>query len=93
MANLAADRPERLISRAWSGLALVWSLPFTARLRGGALAMAGLALLLSIATYQAGDPSLNVASAQAPHNLLGGFGASVADIAMQSLGLAAWQKP
>ena len=90
MANLAADRPERLISRAWSGLALVWSLPFTARLRGGALAMAGLALLLSIATYQAGDPSLNVASAQAPHNLLGGFGASVADIAMQSLGLAAW---
>jgi S-DNA-T family DNA segregation ATPase FtsK/SpoIIIE len=43
----------------------------------------------SLATWSVHDPSLNNATRAAPRNLLGGWGAVVADLAMQSLGLAA----
>ncbi|HXG78459.1 MAG TPA: DNA translocase FtsK 4TM domain-containing protein, partial [Methyloceanibacter sp.] len=43
----------------------------------------------SLATWSVHDPSLNNATHAAPRNLLGGWGAVVADLAMQSLGLAA----
>jgi S-DNA-T family DNA segregation ATPase FtsK/SpoIIIE len=67
-----------------------WGHPAAARLRGGLVALFGLALILSMATWNASDPSFNVSSAEAPKNLFGGFGATAADIGMQSLGLAAW---
>jgi S-DNA-T family DNA segregation ATPase FtsK/SpoIIIE len=67
-----------------------WSLPAAARFRGGLITAAGFALVLTIATYNAADPSLNVATPLAATNALGPSGAVVADIAMQSLGLAAW---
>jgi S-DNA-T family DNA segregation ATPase FtsK/SpoIIIE len=67
-----------------------WTQPFTARLRGGVVAAAGLALIAAFATWNSADPSLNVASALPPTNLLRGPGAVAADIFVQSLGLTAW---
>jgi DNA segregation ATPase FtsK/SpoIIIE, S-DNA-T family len=43
----------------------------------------------SLASWSVHDPSLNNATRAAPRNLLGGWGAVVADLAIQSLGLAA----
>ncbi len=57
---------------------------------GAALLGAGLALFLTLATFDRGDPSLNVATPQVPKNLFGLQGAYVADVMLQSLGLAAW---
>ena len=68
---------------------LAWSHPATARLRGGIVAAAGIALIIALATYNAADPSLNAASALSPTNALGAPGATAADIGVQSLGLAA----
>ncbi|CAN7153086.1 DNA translocase FtsK 4TM domain-containing protein [Phenylobacterium sp. LjRoot164] len=68
---------------------LAWSHPATARLRGGIVAAAGLALIIALATYNAADPSLNAASALSPTNALGAPGATAADVGIQSLGLAA----
>ena len=68
---------------------LMWSHSATARLRGGLVAAFGVALATAFITYNPDDPSLNVASGQAPQNALGGGGAFLADIGLQSLGLAA----
>jgi S-DNA-T family DNA segregation ATPase FtsK/SpoIIIE len=68
---------------------LAWTHPLTARLRGGVLAAAGVAVALSLATYNAADPSLNAATGHAPLNVLGRPGAVIADIAIQSLGMTA----
>ncbi|MEZ5828065.1 MAG: DNA translocase FtsK 4TM domain-containing protein [Hyphomicrobiales bacterium] len=46
------------------------------------------AVWASLATWSVHDPSLNNATRIAPQNLLGGWGAVVADLAIQSLGLA-----
>jgi DNA segregation ATPase FtsK/SpoIIIE, S-DNA-T family len=67
---------------------LAWSHPGAARLRGGITAAAGAALAVAFATYNAADPSLNAASAVAPTNALGAAGAVLADLGVQSLGLA-----
>ena len=42
---------------------------------------------LSLATWSVHDPSLNNATRVAPRNLLGGYGAVIADLSIQSLGL------
>jgi S-DNA-T family DNA segregation ATPase FtsK/SpoIIIE len=68
---------------------LAWTHPLTARLRGGVLAAAGVAVALALATYNAADPSLNAATGHAPLNVLGRPGAVIADIAIQSLGMTA----
>ncbi|MBI1200501.1 MAG: cell division protein FtsK [Phenylobacterium sp.] len=68
---------------------LAWTHPATARLRGGITAAFGVALAAAFATYDAADPSLNAASGHAPTNALGGSGAVLADIGVQSLGAAA----
>ena len=46
------------------------------------------AVWASLATWSVHDPSLNNATRAAPRNLLGGWGAVTADLAIQSLGLA-----
>jgi S-DNA-T family DNA segregation ATPase FtsK/SpoIIIE len=60
------------------------------RIRGGAAALAGLLLVAGLITYRAGDPSIDTAASGAPANILGLFGADVADMALQSIGLSAW---
>jgi S-DNA-T family DNA segregation ATPase FtsK/SpoIIIE len=72
----------------WHIAGLAWSHPGTARLRGGVVAASGAALAVAFATYNAADPSLNAAAPAAPTNALGGPGAILADLGVQSLGLA-----
>ena len=73
-------------SRAKSGPAIG---NHTAELTGLVLACAGLALLIALGSYDPHDPSLNTASARATHNLVGPLGAIVADLLLQSFGVAA----
>lgn len=47
---------------------------------------AGLTLFAALATYDAADPSRNHLSDAVPHNLLGYFGASLADMCKQTIG-------
>src|SRR5689334_19115284 len=68
---------------------LAWAHPGCARLRGGLVAALGVAMAVAFTTYNAADPSLNAATSAAPTNALGAPGAGIADIGLQSLGLAA----
>ncbi|MFQ5955195.1 MAG: DNA translocase FtsK 4TM domain-containing protein, partial [Kiloniellales bacterium] len=56
---------------------------------GLALMLAGLMSLLALLSHHPGDPSLNTAADGPVRNLLGRPGAYLADLAMQSFGLAA----
>lgn len=60
---------------------------------GSAIALAGCALALALLSYHPGDPSMNAATETATRNWLGTSGASMADILMQTMGLAAWILP
>jgi S-DNA-T family DNA segregation ATPase FtsK/SpoIIIE len=57
------------------------------------LSVFGLGVLLALITYHSTDPSLNRATGFAPRNLLGGPGATIADLMMQSLGVASLLVP
>lgn len=52
------------------------------------LAVGGIALLLALASYNPLDPSRNTATAGVTHNLVGPFGAMVADLLLQVFGAA-----
>jgi S-DNA-T family DNA segregation ATPase FtsK/SpoIIIE len=72
------------------GLRDAWGHSVSARFRGGVTAACGGALALALATWRPDDPSLDASASGGAANLLGGAGAVIADIAMQTLGLAAW---
>jgi len=74
----------------WDAIRYSWIQPWTARFRGGVVTVIGAGLLLAIATYNATDPSLNAATGEPARNALGGPGAAVSDLLMQSVGLSAW---
>jgi len=95
MANAAAQgRAEDIwiiaARRLWAAIRLGWDNNPAARLRGGLCAALGVAMIAAFATYDAADPSWNAASGGEPTNLMGGFGAVLADIWLQSIGVAAW---
>jgi S-DNA-T family DNA segregation ATPase FtsK/SpoIIIE len=56
---------------------------------GGALFLGCAALLVALGSYSAEDSSLDTATGRISHNLLGGFGATAADLLLQTFGLAA----
>ena len=84
---------------SWNRFRRVWHerlAGFARRVRAGtgfALASASLLLLLTLLTYSRSDASLDTASAASPANYVGRGGAIVADILMQSVGLAAYLLP
>jgi len=86
----ASRAPTRFWRPVWFGLRSLWDNDVSCRLRGGACAAAGALSVAAFLTFHADDPSWNTASIQAPHNILGRFGARLADAGLQSLGLAAW---
>ncbi|MDE0410081.1 MAG: DNA translocase FtsK 4TM domain-containing protein, partial [Alphaproteobacteria bacterium] len=59
------------------------------RALGSAQLAAGLALALALVTYDASDPSANVASGGSTSNVLGGGGAWIADWLLRGFGAAA----
>jgi S-DNA-T family DNA segregation ATPase FtsK/SpoIIIE len=90
-AKARADRAQRRFWRPiWFFLRAVWDNDAACRLRGGACAAFGALCIAAFLTYHADDASWNTASAQQTRNMLGRFGANLADIGVQSLGLAAW---
>ena len=87
MARVARRSTTELL---WDAIRYGWAQPWTARFRGGIVTVIGAGLLLAIATYNATDPSLNAVTGEPARNALGGPGAAVADLLMQSLGLSGW---
>ena len=95
MANVMARSKPRsfgsaLKARIVATVGAAWGSTVAMRARGGLGAALGATLIVAFATYRAADPSLNVASGDMPHNAMGGFGAALADISLQTFGLAAW---
>ena len=76
--------------RIWLSARIVWQTPAIVRFRGMLQALLSVLLLIALISWNRNDPSWNAASSHAPTNWLGAQGAVVADLFMQSLGLAAW---
>ena len=64
--------------------------PFASRLKGALTALLAAVLAADLVTYHAGDASLDSAAGGPPGNLLGPFGADLADLSLQLAGLSAW---
>ena len=68
---------------------MAWNHSSAARLRGGMVAALGVSLAVAMASYNVSDPSFNAVSTTPPVNALGKIGATLADLGLQSFGLAA----
>jgi len=76
---------NHLPSKFQSALARLWH-----EVIGVVMVLIGLYLMAALASYNVNDPSFNTATTAAPTNWLGAPGAYVADLLMQSFGLAAF---
>jgi S-DNA-T family DNA segregation ATPase FtsK/SpoIIIE len=90
MANAAARPKPKLTTVIATGLHDVWEASVALRLRGAVWSVSGAIIMASLATYNAADPSWDVAASTAARNAMGGLGADLADAALQTLGLSAW---
>ena len=77
-------------ARTWAGARILWDAPFMVRFRGVLQVLLALLLIAALVSWNPADPSLNAASSAPATNWLGGGGAVFADLALQSIGLAAW---
>ncbi|MGA0544767.1 DNA translocase FtsK 4TM domain-containing protein [Brevundimonas sp. VNH65] len=77
-------------ARTWAGARILWDAPFMVRFRGVLQVLLALLLIAALISWNPADPSLNAASSAPATNWLGGGGAVFADLALQSIGLAAW---
>ena len=77
-------------NRAWLSARVLWDAPFVVRFRGVLQALLATLLLVALISWNPADASFNAASSMPTTNWLGANGALFADLAMQSLGLAAW---
>jgi DNA segregation ATPase FtsK/SpoIIIE, S-DNA-T family len=77
-----ADRKRFLPGSIGSGLRRL-----RMRATGGALILAALICWAALATWSISDPSYNNVTSESPDNILGYWGATIADLAMQSFGL------
>ncbi|MDD2325800.1 MAG: DNA translocase FtsK 4TM domain-containing protein [Alphaproteobacteria bacterium] len=87
---LARSRPRRKKNQSrWMPDPLREAITLVlARIKGGVIALAALLIAFVLVTYTPYDPSLNVATAQATHNILGPWGSITADILWQYFGVA-----
>ncbi len=83
-ATMRSERPVLFPPRLRRGLRQLGL-----RALGSAQLAVGLALALALITYDASDPSANVASRGSTSNVLGGVGAWIADWLLRGFGLAA----
>ena len=60
---------------------------------GIVIALTGIAIMLALISFHPDDPSLNAATNAISRNWLAGPGGTVADILMQTMGMAAWVLP
>jgi S-DNA-T family DNA segregation ATPase FtsK/SpoIIIE len=90
MANAAARPKPKLITVIANSLRDMWEAGVALRLRGAVCSVSGAVIMASLATYNAADPSWNVAASNGARNAMGGFGADIADAGLQTLGLAGW---
>ncbi|BCW87154.1 hypothetical protein sos41_02810 [Alphaproteobacteria bacterium SO-S41] len=95
-ARRAAEAPS-LGARLWAPLAALTQGrgaallgPYATQAAGLASLIAGFTLAAAMLTFHATDPSLNNATSERPLNALGATGAAIADLALQTLGLAAF---
>jgi S-DNA-T family DNA segregation ATPase FtsK/SpoIIIE len=92
-------RTAQLAARGFSGRVRVWGDVLGGVKRrlyeglGGLLVLASLLLLLALLTYNPGDASFDTAVAAPPRNYLGHDGAIIADLLIQSVGLAGYLVP
>ncbi|WP_395650251.1 DNA translocase FtsK 4TM domain-containing protein [Brevundimonas sp.] len=77
-------------NRAWLSARVLWDAPFMVRFRGVLQALLATLLAVALVSWNPADPSINASSGAPATNWLGDNGALFADLAMQSLGLAAW---
>jgi S-DNA-T family DNA segregation ATPase FtsK/SpoIIIE len=82
-----ATRPEPMPG-SWSASVRRGAARSGAMLGGIGLGLCGLALVLALASYKPSDRALNTSAASASGNLLGDFGAWLADILLSSFGPA-----
>ena len=87
MATVSRARPSSRRAAPATGRAFLGG--HAAEITGLLLALAGLALLIALATYDSHDPSLNTASSRETRNLVGRPGALLSDLLLQSFGFAA----
>src|SRR5579862_2595135 len=87
---MAAAAHRTATEIVWDAARGVWDHAAAARFRGGLTAAAGAALALALASWRPGDPSFDASADGRASNLMGGAGAAIADLMMQSLGVTAW---
>ena len=87
MASVAQRRGRGKVIRL---RAFRWPVGTASRLTAALAALSALVIAAALASYRASDPSLDTSAGASPGNWLGLPGAAFADLAYQTLGLAAW---